>query len=218
MRRLAELNRFRLPGILLIFLFTAFAVGCAGTAGPKDKEVPAGPVYAKNLKPLTPQPDQSALTSGLSVVYFRSFMFKTLDNLPSGEYAEQTGRPGKPIPALNHAFGKEEVFDSGQKTYIGMRAVGLIHFRQTGQYVLQAMSNDGIRVYLDGRRVIDDGEWQKKGDRMSHRAIVDIQTAGWYPLQVEYFQAEGTSTIKLLWQTPDHQQLVPVPPESYAHQ
>ena len=152
------------------------------------------------------------------MVYFRSFKFKKLDLLPSGDYAKQVGRPGKPIASLNHAFGKQEVYDSGQKEMIGMRFTGLIHFENTGQYALQAMSNDGIRVHIDGRRVIDDGKWQKGGDRLSHEAFVDITTAGWYPLQVEYFQLKGTSTIKLMWRTPGSQEYIPIPPEAYAHQ
>jgi hypothetical protein len=101
---------------------------------------------------------------------------------------------------------------------IGMCLTGLIHLEQAGQYALQALSNDGIQVYIDGQRVIDDGKWQNHGYRLSHEAIVDVATAGWYPLAVEYFQFKGTSTSKLMWRNPGSREYAPIPPEVYEHQ
>ena len=216
MNRYFSLFSCRNACLTVLFFTVIFAMACAGT-GDKSTDVAPGPVYATDLSPLAPQPDPNALKPGLAVVYFRSFKFKKLDLLPSGNFAKQVGRPGKPISELNHAFGKGVVFDSGQKEMVGMRINGLVNFSQTGQYVLQAMSNDGIRVYVDDKRVIDDGKWQKQGDRMSLEAFLDIKTAGWYRLQVEYFQLRGTSTIKLFWRTPENQELLPIPPEAYAH-
>jgi hypothetical protein len=203
--------------LLLAGLIAGLAAGCAGTAE-TEPSAPAT-VHAKNLSPVTPQPDENALAPGLAVVYFRNFFLKTLEHLPTAgsDYAKQIGREGDPILEINHAFGKEEVFGSGEKQLIGMRMTGLIHFKQTGEYLLQALSNDGIRVYVDGQRVIDDGKWQKGGDRMSHESYLDIRTPGWYPLQVEYFQRKGTAAAKLFWRAPGGTDSAPVPAEAYAH-
>ena len=216
MGRLKEYNRFRFIWALLFLWVAVVGTGCAGTA--KEPEIPEStPLYATDARPLTPQPDANALTPGLAVRYFRGFSMKTLDHIPSGEFAEEIGRQGKPIPYINHSFGRGVVFDSGRKTNISLRMTGLINFQQTGQYVLQAMLNDGVRVYIDGQRVINASRWKKEGDRLSNLGYVTINTAGWYPMELEYYQKLGTATLKLFWQTPDSKEMVPIPAEAYAH-
>jgi hypothetical protein len=209
-------NRFQFAGILLLVFVAALALGCAGTA---DTKAPPGPVHASNLSPLSPQPDDSAMAPGLAVVYFRSYFFRTLENLPSegSDYEKQIGRSGEPLLELNHAFGKEAVFGSGESDLVALRATGLIHFPQTGEYMLQAEYNDGVFVYVDGQRVIDEGRWEKGGDRMSQPAFLDIQTAGWYPLKVEFYERKGTATLKLFWRAPGGSDATPIPPAAYAH-
>jgi hypothetical protein len=215
--------------LLFLMFFAALMGGCAAvsaTPGADPQAVAAktgqvqalpAPIFASDLSPAAPQPDPSSIAPGLAVVYFRNFFERHLDLLPAGDFARLVGRKGKPIPDLNHAFDKEAVFDSGEKRGIGMRLNGLINFKQTGRYTLQAFVNDGIRVYIDDRLVIDEPKWQKQGDRFSNQALLDIQTTGWYPIRVEYFQRKGTATVKLLWRMPDSEDLTPIPAQVYAH-
>lgn len=69
-----------------------------------------------------------------------------------------------------------------------------------GTYRLEAAANDGVRVYLDGKRVID--RWQES-DRL-HAESVELPLRGGhaYDLRVEYFDGERDAGVRLAWQMP----------------
>lgn len=61
---------------------------------------------------------------------------------------------------------------------------------EPGQYRLTFTSDDGLRVYLDGDRIID--HWTV------HEATVDtatVELSGRHQLEVEHFDAEGMATL-----------------------
>jgi hypothetical protein len=151
----------------------------------------------------------------LAVRYYDDFFSRHLDSLPSKTDPFKSGRPGKPIRVLDREFGRTEVFDSGTNRGIGMRMEGLLHLSRPGIYRFQALSNDGIRVYLDGRRIIDDPDVH--GNRLSDIATVEIANPGWHPLKVEYFQRKGTAAIMLYWQPPESSALSIIPAQAYGH-
>ena len=56
--------------------------------------------------------------------------------------------------------------------------------------------NDGYRLYLDGRLVIDDWQKQSYGRRA---ADVVLQPGSVHPIRLEYFESTGNARLKLLW-------------------
>ena len=185
--------------------------GCAGReATPRSgqNEAAAGATAAEKIST-----DQ--IVPGLSVRYYDDFFSRHLDALPSKKNLFNAGRPGKPIRVLDREFGRTEVFDSGTNRGIGMRMEGLLHIDRPGTYRFQALSNDGIRVYLDGQRIIDDPDVHS--NRLSAVAAVDIADPGWHPLEVEYFQRKGTAAIMLYWQPPESGALSIIPARAYGH-
>lgn len=196
--------KFMIPIILLLSVL----IGCAGT-GSLDQ-----PKQAQNPIAISASAE-AQIEPGLSVRYYDDFFSRHLDALPAKTSSFKKGRPGKPIRSLNHEFGRTEVFDSGTNRGIGMRMEGLLHLSRPGTYRLQALSNDGIRVYLNGRRIIDDPDVHS--NRLSAVATVDIASPGWYPLEVEYFQRKGTAAIMLYWQPPGSDALSGIPAQAYGH-
>ena len=69
-----------------------------------------------------------------------------------------------------------------------------------GQYVFTFTGDDGFRVYLDGKLLID--HWTE-GAATPVSAKADLQAGKTYNLRVEYFQAGGDYVARLDWQTPD---------------
>jgi hypothetical protein len=175
------------------------------------------PILVTGLSPLNPQPADTALVPGLAVAYFYNFKDRHLSRLTKGNLSNQKGTPGEPIPFLNHHFGRGEVFSSGRSRLIAMRMQGLLHFSETGTYTLLGLSNDGLRIYLDDQRIIDDPEWHALGDQYSVGVIAKITQAGWYPMKVEYNQRKGTAAIGFFWRRPGADRFEPVPAEAYAH-
>lgn len=160
------------------------------------------------------QPSAEGLEPGLAVVYFDAD-FKGRTTLPYPNVALGVGRQGKPIPMLNHRFGKGEVFDSGRNRHIGVLMTGFMNFPQTGNYILKANSNDGIRVYVNEKVIVED--WGRHSDRFSTPGGINIQKVGWYPLMIEYFQRRGTATIELYWKKPGSSDFAIIPAEAYGH-
>jgi PA14 domain len=66
---------------------------------------------------------------------------------------------------------------------------------EAGDYTFSARSDDGIRVYVDGTRVIDAFFDQSATDRQSTRTL----TAGTHEVKVEYYENGGDAVAKLSW-------------------
>ncbi|HEX6316912.1 MAG TPA: right-handed parallel beta-helix repeat-containing protein [Gemmatimonadaceae bacterium] len=60
-----------------------------------------------------------------------------------------------------------------------------------GEYTLRTISDDGIRVWVDGRLVIDN--WDLHGSEIDYAPL----TGGRHELRVQYFQIEGWAELRL---------------------
>ena len=78
---------------------------------------------------------------------------------------------------------------------------------EAGDYRFSARSDDGIRVYVDGARVIDAFFDQSATDRQSTRTL----TAGTHEVKVKYYENGGHAVAKLTWG-----KVAPPPPTSEA--
>ena len=224
-----------LPALMLVALSL---VGCAGsepvktppegepqplitlsenmpTADATNLKLP--PRLLTGLSPINPQPADAALVPGLAVAYFFNYKHRHLNPLTKGNVPNKKGKPGKPIPFLNHDFERNEVFDSGTNRLVALRMEGLLHFSESGTYTLLGLANDGIRIYLDDQLIIDDPEWHARGDQYTIGVVTEIAQAGWYRMKVEYNQRKGTAAIGFFWRRPGADAFEPVPAKAYAH-
>lgn len=184
--------------------------GCATSGVGEVKQT--GPII---LNPVQPQPDASKIKSGLAVYYFYNF-YKSIALMPKGKYMLIEGKPGPPLAQLNHKFKTDEkVFDSGAATGVGMFIYGYLRFPKPGEYRFQAMANDGVRLLLDDKMILNDTFVH--GDRVTGPTTVTAPEAGLYEFQMFYYQRKGTARLELHWQTPDMQDFQPVPPAAYTH-
>ncbi|HSO21045.1 MAG TPA: PA14 domain-containing protein [Desulfosarcina sp.] len=192
--------------VIAVPLLLALLAGCATTPDGSDKFVAA------------PQPpfslDTDQLQPGLAVLYFKHRLVRRIDDLP-GKIAADWGWKGEPIPYLNHQFGQANVFDSGLNRGIAMELSGFIRLERPGIYRFQTKSNDGVRVYIDGRLLIDDQYYHS--DRLSPVAELTIQEPAWYSLRMRYFQRLGLATLQLYWQPPGAADFAIVPAAVLAH-
>ncbi|RYZ69969.1 MAG: glycoside hydrolase family 3 protein, partial [Lysobacteraceae bacterium] len=70
----------------------------------------------------------------------------------------------------------------------------------SGEYQIQAAANDGFRLYLDGRLVLD--HWQGVDRLSAGAASVELQAGRAYDLKLEYFDAERDAGVRLAWTRP----------------
>jgi hypothetical protein len=209
-----------------ILAFLAFLIGCAGSPtvadpsaepapGPDRSALDRSPLRFYDLDPVQPQPRPDTLESGLAVIYHHHYFARSLDPLTGGFVQDKPGTFGKPVLSLNHQFGRNEVFDSGTNRGVGVRIQGLLKFPRAGEYTFHAVSNDGLRVYIDNTRIIDDPS--QHSDRFAVPAVVTIDQPGWYSFRLEYFQRKGTAALQLFWRAPNAADFEPVPPEAFGH-
>jgi hypothetical protein len=71
-----------------------------------------------------------------------------------------------------------------------IEAVGKVNLAP-GRYTLRALSDDGIRVLVDGRVVIDN--WDLHGTELDYAQI----DGGAHEIRVQYFQIDGWAELRL---------------------
>lgn len=70
----------------------------------------------------------------------------------------------------------------------------------TGRYRIEAAADDGFRLYVDGKRVLD--HW-KNSDRLHADGVeLDLQAGRAYELKLEYYDAERDAAVRLGWRMP----------------
>lgn len=91
--------------------------------------------------------------------------------------------------------------------------VGALHITTAGRYTFQLMSDDGSRLWIDGRVVIDHdglhGAEPKTG--------VALLSPGWHDLRILHFDAGGAERLTLEWQPPGQEDFSAIPPERLGH-
>jgi hypothetical protein len=80
------------------------------------------------------------------------------------------------------------------------RWTGTLTAPESGRYVLHTLSDDGVRVWLDGKLLID--HWDEHGPEYDRADPVELVAGEGHALRVEYFQKDVAATLRLLWTTP----------------
>ncbi|MFN8347337.1 MAG: PA14 domain-containing protein [Spirosomataceae bacterium] len=92
-----------------------------------------------------------------------------------------------PAPGVNHS-------------YFSVRWTGKLKAPVTGKYVFSAQVDDGIRVWVGNKKIIDG--WALH-DNAAFTGAVVLEAGNYYELRVDYFNAMLEGTVRLLWHIPD---------------
>lgn len=161
-----------------------------------------------------PLPNADGLQPGLAVCYING-MIRHIDEMEGWE-SQGTCRPGPPLANLDSKAGKGKVLTSRFSDGVMAVIAGYIHLDRKGQYAFVFASNDGVRLEIGGKRILQDPDVHS--DRFSDTGYFDVKTPGWYPIAVRYFERKNTSTLRFFWGAPDEEGTMPiVPPEALAH-
>jgi hypothetical protein len=184
------------------------ALLAAAACAPSSAETISG------LTPLAADPDPAEIKPGLAVKYYFSMFRRVFEIQEWAKYKD--GTPGEPLRMLNYRTGAGEVLTSGSDDGVGADIRGMIHFAEAGDWVLAMQSNDGVRLEIGGKLIINDPTVH--ADRFSELITVQIAEPGWYPLSLWYFERKNTSTLELYWLKPGEEgRLSFVPAEALAH-
>ena len=115
---------------------------------------------------------------------------------------------------------KQVSFDSSTENWPGtelsehlfIRWTGSIKAPKAGKYTISIESDDGSRVYIDDKLVVDNNGlhgMEEKG------ADVELKEGG-NAIRVEFFENEGDAGCKLSWKAPDGEKEI-VPANALSH-
>jgi beta-glucosidase len=80
--------------------------------------------------------------------------------------------------------------------FYAVRWTGQITAPQTGRFQLGIDGNDGYRLYLDGKLLIDN--WGKR-TRQTRLADFDFEQGRAYALRIEFYEPTGNAWFRLVW-------------------
>lgn len=124
--------------------------------------------------------------------------------------------PGAPLANLDFHGGSGKVLTSKEDDGVMARITGFIHLDKPGAYKFAFESNDGVRLKIGGKMVVEDPGVHD--DQFSDLGTHEVAAPGWYPIAVDFFERRFTWTLRLLWRPPGVDgDLAPVPAAKLAH-
>lgn len=170
---------------------------------------PAAAETISGLKSAEPQPTAEQLAPGLAVQY----TYAIVNSI--GELKGRKFEPGPPLTHLEWRMGSGIVLTSKAREGVGAMITGFIRFDKPGTYGLDVTSNDGVRVEIGGKLIHEDPGVHS--DTTSDRIDLKIEQAGWYPINIVYFQKRYTATLVVHWAAPGEKKMGPVSPKALAY-
>ncbi|WP_293576118.1 PA14 domain-containing protein [Phaeobacter sp.] len=145
------------------------------------------------LQPANPQP--TGLKPGLSVRYAYPKEVKTLR--AAAKALEAGSEAGPPLTGLDYrdtAIG-ENALTSKRAEQVAADIRGYVKFDAPGTYTIDFLTNDGMRAVIGGQ-VVGKFDGRQPCDS-TFAEEVEVPVAGWYDLQILYFQRLNTSCLHM---------------------
>ena len=102
-------------------------------------------------------------------------------------------------PQINFSWGGDSPDPSIDVDLFSVRWTGEVEAAYTETYTFYTMSDDGVRLWVDGQQLIDD--WNDHGD-IENRGKIDLVAGNVYSLVLEYYENVGGATAQLRWSSP----------------
>lgn len=151
---------------------------------------------------------------GLAVCYMYK-LIRHVDEIAEWEKT-LTCEPGAPLAMLDFDGGTRKVLTSKESEGVLVKITGSIHLAKAGAYKFAFESNDGVRLKIDGRPIVEDPGVHD--DRFSDLGTMEVAKPGWYPLSIDFFQRKATWTLRFVWRQPGVEgDLIPVPAGALTH-
>jgi beta-glucosidase len=108
---------------------------------------------------------------------------------------ELSGQPAlvRTDELIDFHWGEGSYADNGPVDHFSVRWSGYFVPRSEDDYKFYVSADDGVRLYVNDERVIDD--WQRHGETLDTYST-HLQAGKAYKIRLEYFEAVGTATAR----------------------
>ena len=102
---------------------------------------------------------------------------------------------------MNFDWGTGSPISGVGSDNFSIRWTGWVQPKASGAYSFHSISDDGVRLWVDGKLIID--EWYDQG-ATEHTSASTVQMAAGqkYGIKLEYYEHAGAAVIKLSWSAP----------------
>jgi len=100
---------------------------------------------------------------------------------------------------INHNWSGGGLPAGVPENNFSVRWKGYLIAPETGIYEISTLSDDGVRVWLNGKLIID--EWKDQAATLFTKKV-SLKKGERYPLETEYYQGIGQATVSLCWKVP----------------
>jgi len=172
---ISPLVRINDSGVILQDKGSAFALYQAGAGTPPS--------------PAEPPPSVIPLGtgSGLKGQYFQSGLFANTLVTTRVENPDFDWGTGKPAPGMRSDF-------------FSVKWTGYVQAEEAGVYRLRTLSDDGVRVTVNGQKVID--HWKSHSAATDTSADIVMEAGKRYDISIEYYDLIGRAVMRLSWLKP----------------
>ena len=167
----------------------AFMFGPAFLVHPVTRSISA----VENMPPVTIPTENLRAPGGeqgLAVQYYAGINFDT----PKGREIDPIVDHDWPGPPLAGPPGGLDGVNN-----FSARWEGFIVAPETGEYEIGVEGDDGFRLFLDGKKVVED--WNQSAARYKN-TMIRLEKGQRVPLKLEFFQGGGDRVVRLAWRTP----------------
>jgi mono/diheme cytochrome c family protein len=131
----------------------------------------------------------------------------------SGSYFNNKTLSGSPVlrrtEAVNFDWGPNSPGPGVNSDGFSIRWTGLIEAGASGQFQFQTVSNDGIRLWINGAQVINN--WTNHSTTNNSSSNITLTAKKRYVIQIEYYDDTGQAVARLRWKTPGNTSFAAVP-------
>lgn len=107
-------------------------------------------------------------------------------------------------PQVDFSWNWQSPGPGVQREYFSVRWTGKLYAPTSGTYRFSATVDDGVRVWVNGKKVID--EWRKQDDS-NFVGEISLNGKQFYDLRIEYYNDWKGSVISVYWESPEDRKL-----------
>ena len=130
-----------------------------------------------------------------------------------GQYYNGMALAGSPLlrrtEAVNFDWGSGSPGTGVPANQFSARWIGTITIPATGSYRLRTVSDDGVRLWINGSQVISN--WTNHGATNNTTSTISFTAGQRVPVTLEYFENGGSAVMRLQWRLPGTNTYVAIP-------